>query len=136
MVAESDMTEQLNSMHGKMHESGITEIIPLMCTSAIWGQYLLRRDLSLETYKLPKHASSVGSVIELYLRSSTLGQVGLRLLNTRNAWEESQEGTTVGPTDTDAGICTNPKPWSKKGLCLGCGLRGDSQIRDFSPLIC
>jgi len=25
-------------MYGKMQESGLTEIIPLMCTSAIWGQ--------------------------------------------------------------------------------------------------
>ena len=27
------------SMYGKMQESGLTEIIPLICTSAIWGQY-------------------------------------------------------------------------------------------------
>ena len=111
MWLQSDTTEWLNSMHGKVQESGITEIIPLMCTSAIWGQYLLWRDLTLETYKLPKHASSVEWVIELYLRSSTLGQEGPRLVNTRNAWEESQEGTTLGPTVTDASICTNPKPW-------------------------
>ena len=26
-------------MYGKMQESGLTEIIPLICTSAIWGQY-------------------------------------------------------------------------------------------------
>ena len=26
-------------MHGKMQESGLTKIIPLICTSAIWGQY-------------------------------------------------------------------------------------------------
>ena len=26
-------------MHGKMQESGLTEIIPLICTSAIWGLY-------------------------------------------------------------------------------------------------
>ena len=25
-------------MYGKMQESGLTEIIPLMCTLAIWGQ--------------------------------------------------------------------------------------------------
>ena len=25
-------------MYGKMQESGLTEIIPLMCTSAVWGQ--------------------------------------------------------------------------------------------------
>ena len=28
-------------MYGKMQESGITEIIPLICTSAIWGQHPL-----------------------------------------------------------------------------------------------
>ena len=28
-------------MYGKMQESGITEIIPLICTSAIWGQHLV-----------------------------------------------------------------------------------------------
>ena len=27
------------SMYGKMLESGLTEIIPLVCISAIWGQY-------------------------------------------------------------------------------------------------
>ena len=27
------------SMAGKMQESGLTETIPLICTSAIWGQY-------------------------------------------------------------------------------------------------
>ena len=26
-------------MYGKMQESGLTEIIPLICTSAIWSQY-------------------------------------------------------------------------------------------------
>ena len=26
------------SMYGKMLESGLTEIIPLVCISAIWGQ--------------------------------------------------------------------------------------------------
>ena len=26
-------------MYGKMQESGLTGIIPLICTSAIWGQY-------------------------------------------------------------------------------------------------
>ena len=26
-------------MYGKMQEFGLTEIIPLICTSAIWGQY-------------------------------------------------------------------------------------------------
>ena len=26
-------------MYGKMHESGLTEIIPLICTSATWGQH-------------------------------------------------------------------------------------------------
>ena len=26
-------------MYGNMQESGLTEIIPLKCTSAIWGQY-------------------------------------------------------------------------------------------------
>ena len=26
-------------MYGKMQESGLTEIIPLMFTSAVWGQY-------------------------------------------------------------------------------------------------
>ena len=26
-------------MYGKMQESGIIEIIPLICASAIWGQY-------------------------------------------------------------------------------------------------
>ena len=26
-------------MYGKMQESGLTEIIPLICTPAIWGQY-------------------------------------------------------------------------------------------------
>ena len=26
-------------MYGKVQESGLTEIIPLMCTLAIWGQY-------------------------------------------------------------------------------------------------
>ena len=26
-------------MNGKMQESGLTEIIPLKCTSALWGQY-------------------------------------------------------------------------------------------------
>ena len=26
-------------MYGKMQESGLTEIIPLICTSALWGQY-------------------------------------------------------------------------------------------------
>ena len=26
-------------MYGKMQESGLTEIIPLICTSAIWGQH-------------------------------------------------------------------------------------------------
>ena len=26
-------------MYGKMQESGPTEIIPLICTSAVWGQY-------------------------------------------------------------------------------------------------
>ena len=26
-------------MYRKMHESGLTDIIPLMCTSALWGQY-------------------------------------------------------------------------------------------------
>ena len=25
-------------MHGKTQESGLTEILPLICTSAIWGQ--------------------------------------------------------------------------------------------------
>ena len=35
VVVESDMTERLNNMHGKMQESGATEIIPLICTSAI-----------------------------------------------------------------------------------------------------
>ena len=29
------------SMCGKMQESGLTEIIPLMCTLAIYGQYLV-----------------------------------------------------------------------------------------------
>ena len=28
-------------MYGKMQKSGLTEIIPLTCTSAIWGQYLV-----------------------------------------------------------------------------------------------
>ena len=28
-------------MYGKMQESGLTKIIPLMCTSALWGQYLV-----------------------------------------------------------------------------------------------
>ena len=28
-------------MFGKMQESGLTEIIPLMCTLAIYGQYLV-----------------------------------------------------------------------------------------------
>ena len=28
-------------MYGKMQESELIEIIPLMCTSAIWGQYLV-----------------------------------------------------------------------------------------------
>ena len=26
-------------MYGKMEDSGLTEIIPLICTSAIWGLY-------------------------------------------------------------------------------------------------
>jgi hypothetical protein len=26
-------------MYGKMQESGLMEIIPLICPSAIWGQY-------------------------------------------------------------------------------------------------
>ena len=26
-------------MYGKMQEAGLTEIIPLICISAIWGQY-------------------------------------------------------------------------------------------------
>ena len=26
-------------MYGKMQEAGLIEIIPLMCTSVIWGQY-------------------------------------------------------------------------------------------------
>ena len=26
-------------MYGKMQESGLTEVIPLMCTLAIWGRY-------------------------------------------------------------------------------------------------
>ena len=26
-------------MYGKMQESGLTEIISLICTSALWGQY-------------------------------------------------------------------------------------------------
>ena len=26
-------------MYGKMQESGLTEIIPLTCTSATWGQH-------------------------------------------------------------------------------------------------
>ena len=26
-------------MYGKMQESGLTEILPLICTSTIWGQY-------------------------------------------------------------------------------------------------
>ena len=28
-------------MYGKMQESGLTAIIPLICTSAIWGQYTM-----------------------------------------------------------------------------------------------
>ena len=27
------------SMYGQMQESGLTKTIPLICTSAIWGQY-------------------------------------------------------------------------------------------------
>ena len=27
------------SVYGKMQESGLTEIIPFICTSAIWGRY-------------------------------------------------------------------------------------------------
>ena len=26
-------------MYGKMQESGLTEIIPFICTSALWSQY-------------------------------------------------------------------------------------------------
>ena len=26
-------------MYGKMQESGLTEIVPLICSSTIWGQY-------------------------------------------------------------------------------------------------
>ena len=28
-------------MHGKMPESGFTEIIPLICISALWDEYLV-----------------------------------------------------------------------------------------------
>ena len=40
-------------MYRKMQESGLTEIIPLICTSAIWGQYPV-----FSHPELPRGASS------------------------------------------------------------------------------
>ena len=34
-------------MYGKMQESGLTEIIPLICISDIWGQYPVLLILSI-----------------------------------------------------------------------------------------
>ena len=30
---------EFSTLYGMMQESGLTEIIPLICTSAVWGQY-------------------------------------------------------------------------------------------------
>ena len=30
---------EFSTLYGMMQESGLIEIIPLICTSAVWGQY-------------------------------------------------------------------------------------------------
>ena len=42
MGSHGQVTKQLSmhaDMYGKMQEPGLTEIIPLICASALWGQY-------------------------------------------------------------------------------------------------
>ena len=41
LIKENQVSQGLQrfSVYGKIQESGLTEIIPLICTSAIWGQY-------------------------------------------------------------------------------------------------
>ena len=49
-------------MHGKMQESGLTEIIPLICTSALWGQNILCFLMMEEGQTHPLFTDTAGNV--------------------------------------------------------------------------
>ena len=53
------------SMYGKMQESGLTEIIPFICISAIWGQRLLV--FSAHLREQPQHDSCRITGVVLFL---------------------------------------------------------------------
>ena len=64
------------SMYGKMQESGLTEIIPFICTSAIWASILCFPQCSLQGVAaaswLPDHSYYFPSWLPLGLRNSHL----------------------------------------------------------------
>ena len=57
-------------MYGKMQESGLTEIIPLMCTSALWGQHpVLSHPESSQGAGLEEAAAAEGLVVGILFPS-------------------------------------------------------------------
>ena len=64
-------------MYMKMQRPGLTEIIPLMCTSAIWGLYLMLSDP-----EFPKGAPlGVGCAL-----MSASGHIFVAFLNSLRRW--------------------------------------------------
>ena len=66
-------------MYGKIQKSGLTEIIPLICISAIWGQYLVLSHLESPLGVLLGEAAVADGWIAGFLLLS-LGPSGLTIL--------------------------------------------------------